>query len=220
VVGRLVGHFPERVIRDAFWSTLGGADAGQPRTVIMVKIDKVYTRGGDAGITSLGNGDRVSKDTLRIQVCGGLDEANASLGVARLYVDESSELMLAGIQNDLFDLGADLCVPDQVGGRVKLQIGAGQVERLEEEIDQVNARLAPLNSFILPGGSEASAFLHVARAVVRRVERLASALSREETISPYCLPYLNRLSDHLFVLARSQNEDGEKDVLWFPGKNL
>ncbi|MEE2694005.1 MAG: cob(I)yrinic acid a,c-diamide adenosyltransferase [Pseudomonadota bacterium] len=187
----------------------------------MVKIDKVYTRGGDEGVTSLGNGDRVVKDTLRIQVCGVLDEANASIGVARLYVKENSDLMLARIQNDLFDLGADLCVPEQVEGEggVKLQIGAGQVERLEEEIDQVNAHLEPLNSFILPGGSKASAFLHVARAVVRRAERLASALSREESISCYCLPYLNRLSDHLFVLARSQNEDGKKDVLWHPGKN-
>jgi len=185
----------------------------------MVKIDKVYTRGGDEGVTSLGNGDRVSKDTLRIQVCGILDEANASLGVARLYVNENLDLMLARIQNDLFDLGADLCVPDQVEGKGKLQIGARQVERLEEEIDQVNARLEPLNSFILPGGSEAAAFLHVARSIVRRAERVASALSSEESISQYCLPYLNRLSDHLFVVARSQNEDGKKDVLWLPGEN-
>jgi len=187
--------------------------------VTMVKIDKVYTRGGDEGITSLGNGERVSKDSLRIQVCGGLDEANASIGVARLYVKENSDLMLARIQNDLFDLGADLCVPEQVEGGVKLQIGAAQVERLEEEIDQVNAHLEPLNSFILPGGSKASAFLHVARSVVRRAESLASALGKEESISRYCLPYLNRLSDHLFVLARSQNEGGKKDVLWLPGKN-
>ncbi|MBT06870.1 MAG: ATP:cob(I)alamin adenosyltransferase [Rhodospirillaceae bacterium] len=185
----------------------------------MVKIDKVYTRGGDEGITSLGNGERVSKDTLRIQVCGVLDEANASIGVARLYVDEDTDLMLARIQNDLFDLGADLCVPVPPEGRDKLQIGPAQVERLEEEIDQVNARLGRLNSFILPGGSEAAAFLHVARSIVRRVERLASALTRAEPISGYCLPYLNRLSDHLFVLARSQNEDGKKDILWVPGEN-
>ena len=185
----------------------------------MVKIDKVYTRGGDEGITSLGNGDRVAKDTLRVQVCGVLDETNASIGVARLYVDENSDLMLARIQNDLFDLGADLCMPDQGEGSRKLQIGAAQVERLEEEIDQGNVRLGPLNSFILPGGSEAAAFLHVARSIVRRAERLASALTREEPISRYCLPYLNRLSDHLFVLARSQNEDGKKDVLWLPGEN-
>ena len=185
----------------------------------MVKIDKVYTRGGDEGITSLGNGDRVAKDTLRIQVCGVLDETNASIGVARLYVDENSDLMLARIQNDLFDLGADLCVPDQGEDSGKLQIGAAQVERLEEEIDQVIVRLGPLNSFILPRGSEAAAFLHVARSIVRRAERLASALTREEPISRDCLPYLNRLSDHLFVLDRWKNEDGKKDVLWLPGEN-
>ena len=185
----------------------------------MVKIDKVYTRGGDAGITSLGNGDRVSKETLRIQVCGALDEVNAFLGIARLHVDDPSDLMLARIQNDLFDLGADLCVPEQEESGLKLEIGARQVARLEEEIDEVNACLAPLNSFILPGGSEAAAFIHVARTVVRRAERLASALQRREAISAHCLPYLNRLSDHLFVVARSQNDNGEKDVLWEPGKN-
>lgn len=185
----------------------------------MVKIDKVYTRGGDTGITSLGNGTRVAKDSLRVQVCGALDEVNAAIGVARLHVRGEADVMLARIQNDLFDLGADLCVPEDLKGNEGVRIRKQQVSRLEKEIDKVNARLSPLNSFILPGGSKGAAFVHLARTVARRAERLATNLNRTETISDHCLPYLNRLSDHLFVLARCLNDDGQNDVLWLPGEN-
>ena len=179
----------------------------------MVKIDKVYTRGGDAGLTSLGNGSRVAKDSLRVQVCGALDEVNAAIGVARLHVRGEADVMLARIQNDLFDLGADL------KGTEEVRIGKQQVSRLEKEIDKINARLSPLNSFVLPGGSKGAAFAHQARTVARRAERLATNLDRMESISDHCLPYLNRLSDHLFVVARCLNDDGQNDVLWLPGQN-
>ena len=185
----------------------------------MVKIDKVYTRGGDTGITSLGNGNRVAKDSLRVQVCGALDEVNATIGVARLHVRGEADDMLARIQNDLFDLGADLCVPEDLKGNEGVRIGKQQVSRLEKEIDKVNIRLSPLNSFILPGGSKGAAFAHLARTVARRAERLATSLDRMESISDHCLPYLNRLSDHLFVVARCLNDDGQNDVLWLPGQN-
>jgi cob(I)alamin adenosyltransferase len=185
----------------------------------MVKIDKVYTRGGDMGVTSLGNGNRVSKDSLRVQVCGALDEVNAAIGVARLHVDGTADVMLARIQNDLFDLGADLCVPEDLKRSQVMRIRKQQVSRLEKEIDKVNTRLSSLNSFVLPGGSKGAAFAHLARTVVRRAERLATSLNRVEPISDHCLPYLNRLSDHLFVLARSLNDDGQNDVLWLPGEN-
>ena len=185
----------------------------------MVKIDKVYTRGGDAGLTSLGNGNRVAKDSLRVQVCGALDEVNATIGVARLHVRGEADDMLARIQNDLFDLGADLCVPEDLKGNEGVRIGKQQVSRLEKEIDKINARLSPLNSFVLPGGSKGAAFAHLARTVARRAERLATSLDRMESISDHCLPYLNRLSDHLFVIARCLNDDGQNDVLWLPGQN-
>ena len=185
----------------------------------MVKIDKVYTRGGDMGLTSLGNGNRVAKDSLRVQVCGAIDEVNAVIGVARLHVDGAADVMLARVQNDLFDLGADLCVPEGLKGNEGVRIGKQQVSRLEKEIDKVNTRLSSLNSFILPGGSKGAAFTHLARTVARRAERLATSLNRTEPISDNCLPYLNRLSDHLFVLARSLNDDGQSDVLWLPGEN-
>jgi len=185
----------------------------------MVKIDKVYTRGGDGGTTSLGNGDRVAKDSLRIQVCGAVDEINAAIGLARLYVEGAANIMLGRIQNDLFDLGADLCVPEDLKKKDGVRIGEVQVLRLEDEIDNVNAHLNPLNSFILPGGTKGAAFVHLARTIARRAERLATNLHRLEPISSHSLPYLNRLSDHLFVLARHLNDDGVSDVLWVPRDN-
>ena len=185
----------------------------------MVKIDKVYTRGGDGGLTSLGNGERVAKDSLRICVCGAVDEVNATIGVARLYVDGESDEMLERVQNDLFDLGADLCVPEGSKRNEALRMEGEQVARLELEIDSVNVRLTPLTSFVLPGGSQGAAFLHLARTVARRAERLANQLNSEEPLSDQCLPYLNRLSDHLFVLARSLNGGGREDILWRPGRN-
>ena len=185
----------------------------------MVKLDKIYTRGGDGGETSLGGGERVAKNDLRVQAYGTADEANAVIGLARLYVDGDADEMLGRIQNDLFDLGADLCRPE--GGDKKsagaLRITEAQVKRLEDEIDQMNAGLEPLASFILPGGSEASAWLHLCRTVVRRSERLICALAESEDVNPEAVKYANRLSDHLFVLSRTLNDRGKKDVLWQPG---
>ncbi len=193
----------------------------------MVKLDKIYTRGGDGGETSLGGGGRVAKNDLRVQSYGTADEANAVIGLARLHVDGGadgdSDEMLGRIQNDLFDLGADLCRPEGGGkakdkeGADRLRITEDQVKRLEDEIDQMNADLEPLTSFILPGGSEASAWLHLGRTVVRRCERLMCALAETETVNPEAVKYANRLSDHLFVLARTLNDRGKKDVLWQPG---
>ncbi len=184
----------------------------------MVKLDRIYTGGGDAGETSLGDGDRVAKHSPRIEACGAVDEANATVGLARLRLSGDADAMLARIQNDLFDLGADLCVP--AGGRRgagALRIAPGQTARLEAEIDGMNAALAPLTSFVLPGGTAAAAHLHLARAVVRRAERRTAALAAVEDVSAPALVYLNRLSDHLFVLARRCNDDGRADVLWRPG---
>lgn len=184
----------------------------------MVKLTRIYTRGGDAGETSLGDGQRVSKSALRVAAFGTVDEANAAIGLARLHAAGESDAMLARIQNDLFDLGADLCTPE--GGRRgdgALRIVPEQVARLEAEIDRLNAALAPLESFVLPGGSPASAYLHFARTVVRRAERLMVALSAEETVNPDAVRYVNRLSDHLFVLGRHLNDGGRGDVLWVPG---
>ena len=190
----------------------------------MVRLTRIYTRGGDKGETSLGDGSRVPKHVLRVAAYGTVDEANAAIGVARLHVqaaaDPEADAMLAAVQNDLFDLGADLCTPQNgrrsVGG---LRIIAAQVARLEREVDAMNQALRPLNSFILPGGSTAAAHLHVARTVVRRAERLVAELAQSERVNPEALKYLNRLSDHLFVLGRRVNENGAKDVLWVPGKN-
>jgi len=181
----------------------------------MVQLTRIYTRGGDKGETSLGDGTRVFKDDLRVESYGTVDEANGVVGLARLHTADLPDLdaMLAHIQNDLFDLGADLCVPGEGG----LRIVQSQVDRLEAEIDAMNAHLAPLKSFILPGGSPAAAFLHLGRTVVRRAERLVCALAREETVNPLAVTYLNRLSDHLFVAARHANRDGAGDVLWVPG---
>lgn len=189
----------------------------------MVKLDKIYTRGGDKGETSLGDGVRRPKFDLRIEAFGTVDEANAAIGLARLHTQNTpADAMLARIQNDLFDLGADLCVPEALAPEVRsrLRVAQAQVTRLESEIDAMNAHLAPLNSFILPGGEPAAAALHLARAIVRRAERLIAELSAKETVNPAALQYANRLSDHLFVLGRHLNQNGAKDVLWVPGQNL
>ncbi|HSV29289.1 MAG TPA: cob(I)yrinic acid a,c-diamide adenosyltransferase [Candidatus Omnitrophota bacterium] len=183
----------------------------------MVRLTKIYTRGGDKGQTSLGDGARVAKHALRVEAYGTVDEANAVIGVARLATEGEADAMLARIQNDLFDLGADLCTPEGDGPR--LRVAAEQVTRLENEIDAMNAELSPLTSFILPGGSAASAQLHLARTVVRRAERLITALAEGEAINPQAIAYANRLSDHLFVLARHLNAKGAADVLWVPVAN-
>ena len=186
----------------------------------MVRLTRIYTRGGDAGETSLGDGARVPKNALRVAAYGTVDEANAAIGIARLHTDAAADEMLGHIQNDLFDLGADLCTPE--GGTRSagaLRIVAAQVERLEREIDAMNAALLPLDSFILPGGSAAAAYLHLARTVTRRAERLVSELARTEPVNPEALKYLNRLSDHLFVLGRRVNDGGARDILWRPGAN-
>ncbi len=185
----------------------------------MVKLDKIYTRGGDGGETSLGGGGRVAKNDPRVQAYGTADEANAVIGLARLHVDGDADAMLGRIQNDLFDLGADLCRPEDKDGEEALRITQAQVKRLEDEIDQMNAGLEPLASFILPGGTEASAWLHLGRTVVRRSERLICALAATEDVNPEAVKYANRLSDHLFVLARTLNDRGKKDVLWQPGQH-
>ncbi|HUC66247.1 MAG TPA: cob(I)yrinic acid a,c-diamide adenosyltransferase [Stellaceae bacterium] len=186
----------------------------------MVRLTRIYTRGGDAGETSLGDGSRVPKTELRVECYGTIDEANAAVGLARLYTEGDVDAALARIQNDLFDLGADLSTPE-TGKRAAgaLRILASQVERLEREIDALNAELKPLDSFVLPGGTPCAAHLHLARTVVRRAERLAAALAAHETINPEALKYLNRLSDHLFVLSRHVNDKGGRDVLWQPGAN-
>ena len=184
----------------------------------MVRLTRIYTRGGDKGETSLGDGTRVPKQALRVEAYGTVDEANAAIGLARLHADPDSDAMLARVQNDLFDLGADLCTPED-GRRAAgaLRIVAAQVERLEHEIDRMNAALRPLESFILPGGTPAAAYLHLARTVTRRAERLVCALATEESVNPEAVKYLNRLSDHLFVLGRRVNDNGARDVLWQPG---
>ena len=190
----------------------------------MVRLTRIYTKGGDKGETSLGDGTRVPKQSLRVAAFGTVDEANAAIGLARLYLgsqaDAEHDQMLARIQNDLFDLGADLCTPEtseRAARKGALRITAAQVARLEREIDAMNAGLRPLDSFILPGGTPAAAYLHLARTIVRRAERLACALAAEEKINPEAIKYLNRLSDHLFVLGRRLNDNGARDVLWQPG---
>ena len=184
----------------------------------MVRLTRIYTRGGDRGETSLGDGSRVAKQSLRVEAFGTIDEANAAIGVARLHADPEADAALARIQNDLFDLGADLCTPEDGRRAVgALRIIPAQVARLEREIDAMNAELQPLDSFVLPGGSPASAYLHLARTITRRAERLASALAAAETVNAEAVKYLNRLSDHLFVLGRRLNANGARDVLWQPG---
>jgi cob(I)alamin adenosyltransferase len=186
----------------------------------LVKLTKIYTRGGDGGETSLGGGERVAKHALRVAAFGTSDEANGVVGLVRLHTDGDEDAMLGRIQNDLFDLGADLCRPeDGRGGDGALRITADQVTRLEHEIDAMNAELEPLASFVLPGGTAAAAYLHLARTVVRRAERLMTELAETEAVNPDAIKYANRLSDHLFVLARRLNGNGAEDVLWVPGAN-
>ncbi|MFT6558043.1 cob(I)yrinic acid a,c-diamide adenosyltransferase [Sneathiella sp.] len=186
----------------------------------MVKLTKIYTRGGDKGQTSLGSGERVTKDSVRVDAYGDVDELNAVIGLARLHADGDMDRLLSRIQNDLFDLGADLCTPEVENPKYPpLRMVQVQIDRLEQEIDSLNSDLAPLNSFILPGGSALSAHLHHARTVCRRAERRMVSLSEIENINSISIGYVNRLSDLLFVLARYNNEKGTKDVLWVPGEN-
>jgi cob(I)alamin adenosyltransferase len=191
----------------------------------MVVLNRIYTRTGDAGTTALGTGERLPKYHLRIAAYGTVDETNATIGLVRLHTAAAPEVdaMLARIQNDLFDLGADLCSPDKGKGPggARLTIVDAQVTRLEREIDELNAGLQPLRSFVLPGGTAAAACLHLARTVCRRAERLVVELAAEpgESVSAPALQYVNRLSDFLFVASRYLNDKGGGDVLWVPGKN-
>ena len=187
----------------------------------MVKLTKIYTRGGDGGQTSLGDGTRLAKNAVRVAAYGTTDAANAAIGLARLHTSGDADEMLARIQDDLFDLGADLCTPgdDFSESESALRMTQAQIDRLESEIDAMNDDLAPLTSFILPGGSAASAYLHLARTVSRRAERLMVELSDSEPVNPLAIKFINRLSDHLFVMARHLNDQGQSDVLWRPGAN-
>ena len=192
----------------------------------MVVLNKIYTKTGDAGTTALGSGERVPKTSPRIAAYGTVDETNAHVGVARIHLagqDPDVDAMLLRVQNDLFDLGADLCVPDR-GEKLPyepLRVADAQVKRLEDEIDMMNASLTPLRSFILPGGTPAAAALHVARTVSRRAERMIVELAAipGESVSGPVLKYINRLSDFLFVTSRYVNDRGKSDILWVPGKN-
>jgi cob(I)alamin adenosyltransferase len=183
----------------------------------MVKLDKIYTRGGDSGESGLSDGSRRSKADPRFAAIGAVDETNSAIGVARLDAEGDFDAMLGRIQNDLFDLGADLSLSKEKEGA--LRIVPVQVERLEREIDAMNAALAPLTSFVLPGGTALAAHLHVARAIARRAEQQMVALGAKEALNPAALAYINRLSDHLFVMARAANDAGMGDVLWIPGGN-
>lgn len=187
----------------------------------MVVLNRIYTRTGDDGTSGLATGERRPKSDLRFDAIGTVDETNAHVGATRTHTTGSGELdqMLARIQNDLFDLGADLASPDAAAGRERLRITAAQVERLEREIDQLNRTLKPLTSFVLPGGKPAAAALHLCRTVARRAERLIVELSRKETVNPEAARYVNRLSDFFFVAARAVNDNGAADVLWVPGQN-
>jgi len=189
----------------------------------MVVLNKIYTRTGDKGDTALGNGTRVSKFDPRVEAYGTSDELNCFVGVARLEATSETDAALARIQNDLFDLGADLCRPDMAADAdaeyPPLRLADAQVDRLEAEIDVMNANLDPLRSFILPGGKALAAQLHVCRTVARRAERLAVALADQEDINTAAVKYLNRLSDWFFVAARMANNGGKDDVLWVPGAN-
>jgi len=189
----------------------------------MVVLSKIYTRTGDAGETALGNGDRVAKHSLRVNAYGTVDELNATVGLARLHADGVMDGQLSSIQNDLFDLGADLCRPnpekDAEAEYPPLRVTAAQVDRLEAEIDAMNDALEPLRSFVLPGGSALAAHLHLCRTVARRAERLSVELATVEILNMHGTKYLNRLSDWFFVASRIANDDGRADVLWVPGAN-
>jgi cob(I)alamin adenosyltransferase len=185
----------------------------------MVQLTRIYTKGGDKGSTSLGSGKRVKKHDLRVAAYGTVDEANAAIGVARLHTSGDIDGMLNRIQNDLFDLGADLCQPEDPKDYPPLRVVVGQVERLEQEIDRLNSELQPLKSFVLSGGAPAAAYLHLARTIARRAERDITALMETQPVNPAGLRYINRLSDLLFVMARYVNDKGAGDVLWVPGQN-
>ena len=192
----------------------------------MVVLNKIYTRTGDDGTTALGSGKRIRKDSARVAAYGTIDETNAAIGMARVHIAESHpelDAMLAKIQNDLFDLGAELSVPatGEEQKTPRLEITAAQVKRLENEIDRLNAELQPLRSFVLPGGSPGAAALHMARTICRRAERLMVSLAADPnaTVSPVALQYVNRLSDLLFVASRYVNDRGRGDILWVPGQN-
>jgi cob(I)alamin adenosyltransferase len=189
----------------------------------MVVLNRIYTRTGDDGTTALGSGERRPKYDLRIAAYGTVDETNAVIGVVRLHLAGTPELdaMLGLIQNDLFDLGADLAVPQREGKAERLRVLSSQVERLERDIDRLNAELAPLNSFVLPGGTPAAAYLHLARTICRRAERMLVELAGkpDEPVNDAAIQYLNRLSDFLFVASRTANNNGAGDVLWVPGQN-
>lgn len=186
--------------------------------MVVVRIDKVVTRGGDRGESSLGDGARVRKDSPRIEALGAIDEANAAIGVLRAAgVPADADAMLARVQNDLFDLGADVSVPGEDGARLRLS--DTQAARLEAEIAAMNAALPPLTSFVLPGGCMSAAQAHVARTLTRRAERAIVRVGAEEKLNAAALRYLNRLSDHLFVLSRVLNDKGVRDLLWVPGAN-
>ena len=186
----------------------------------MVVLNKIYTKTGDSGETGLGDGSRISKASLRVTAIGAVDETNSAIGIARLDAEGDMDAMLSRIQNDLFDLGADLSAPEE--GRKaekRLRISDAQVERLEREIDAMNEKLSPLTSFVLPGGTALAAHLHLARAIARRAEAAMVALAAQEKLNDAALRYANRLSDHLFVMARTANDGGMGDVLWIPGGN-
>ncbi len=189
----------------------------------MVVLNKIYTKTGDAGETALGNGARVAKHSLRVTAYGTVDEVNSCVGMARLHAEGEMDAQLAMIQNDLFDLGADLCRPDmEKDGEAEyapLRMVPAQVDRLEGEIDSMNEALEPLRSFILPGGSALAAHLHLCRTVARRAERLSMELATMESVNEAAVKYLNRLSDWFFVASRIANDDGRADVLWVPGAN-
>jgi cob(I)alamin adenosyltransferase len=189
----------------------------------MVVLNRIYTRTGDDGTTALGSGERRPKYDLRIAAYGTIDETNAAIGVARLHLAATPEFdaMLGLVQNDLFDLGADLAVPQREGKAERLRVLSSQVERLERDIDRLNAELAPLNSFVLPGGTPAAAHLHLARTVCRRAERIMVELAAQpdEVVGEAAIQYVNRLSDFLFIASRTANHNGAGDVLWVPGQN-
>jgi cob(I)alamin adenosyltransferase len=194
----------------------------------MVVLNRIYTRTGDDGTTALGSGERRPKHDLRIGAYGTVDETNAAIGIVRLHLADAPGLAASGldamlglIQNDLFDLGADLAVPQREGKAERLRVLSSQVERLERDIDALNAPLAPLTSFVLPGGTPAAAYLHLARTICRRAERMMVELAAKpnEPVSDAAIQYMNRLSDFLFVASRSMNNNGAGDVLWVPGQN-
>ena len=185
----------------------------------MIKLNKIYTKTGDGGDTALGDGERVLKDSLRVSAYGNVDELNASIGIITLYANAELKRKLKNIQNDLFDIGADLCVPISEKNKDRLRLSTNQIETLELEIDEMNSILEPLNSFVLPGGCRSATFLHMARTICRRAERSVVSLRSQEKINNNTLVYLNRLSDWLFVASRVENQENSSEVLWAPGKN-